>query len=910
MTAHAPHSLLAPFHRLLADERRHRASDRELSPAPAVKLKAAWALLLTLVALAGAGSWVYRERAEEAASPPSAVSPSRPSTTAKDDPLPEGVLARLGSTRFRHSGHIWSLAISPDGKTVASKGGGEVVRFWDVKTGRQVRATSRQYRGIGPLTYSPDGATLAVWDGDANKPGISLLNTATANERRFVALSNEPPNFFGGLGAVAFSPDGKILASVKPSGEICLIDPVRGKVTAVLGKHDHANVPVLVFSPDGQTLASSGQDTTIRLWDVKRRKALFVLRSEDTNAFPVVFARDGKWLISGGGTQEAPNDWNSPWNNPAIRIWDVATGKQLRVFKDTEVRGTISSLALAPDGRTLAVSCKDKLRLWDLTTGKVLRSLPGSRSHNWPVYKLCFSPDGKLLVGGIGNMVGLWDTASGRLLNLDANESASDIACVALSGDGRLLAAGDHDNCLALWDFRSRRLIRRFRGHDTKVRRVAFSPDNKTLASISEYGRVRAWNVANGLQCYQFPVEATKDSRPTEVAFSPDGKLLAYAYFSDKQGGGPRGIRLLDAATGVERQNLTIKDAVHGWFDGIGFSPDGRHLVGITRDGEIQGWRREGDGFVKKGLLDRATPSRSAAFTHQGFLLVQMYPEKSVSFRDLDTGRPMRDVSKLPYLDRIPAISPDGRYLAAEALFYRDDGSQKPSDDTLRLYELASGQEVLRWRLPPHTSCNALTFAPDGRTLVAGMSDTTVLLWDLRPTEKGSAKDVSALWKDLADGDAAKAYRALSRMTAASAEALAYLRRRLTPVEGVDERRIERLIAELDSVEFAVREKAAERLRQLKELAEPALRKALASRPTLEMRRRLQDLLEDLARHPQRPSPELLRQLRAVEVLERIGTPEARTLLESLARGAAGARLSREARAAVQRLDSRRGDKR
>ncbi len=893
-----------------------------LEASSSMKVKVAWGLLMMLGACAGAGSWVYSgHNGEPAALPAARSADSHPAADKGEkapaptrdrfgDPLPQGAIGRLGSTRFRHSDKVWCLAFSPDGNTVASGGSDQVVRFWDVKTGRQVRVSPRHSGAVGALAYSPDGTTLAVRDWNANKVGISLLEAATARERQFVRF----PRFHGGghgTEAVALSPDGKILASTNPVGEIYLFDLASGEETALLGKHNHDNAPVLAFSPDGRILASSAGDATIRLWDVVQRKELFVLRSEDTTAFPLVFSRDGKWLISGGGTQKNPQEWDSAWGHPAIRVWEAATGKQLRVFKDTHVRGTVCSLALAPDGRTLAVSCQDKLRLWDVTTGTVLRTLSGSRSPYWPITNLCFSPDGKILAGGIGNMVGLWDTASGRLLNLDADESASSIATVAMTSDGRLLAAGDGDGCLSLWDFRNRRLIRRFRGHDSAVRRVALSPDDKTLASISEYGRLRAWDVADGRQRYQFPIETPKGVRPTEVAFSPDGKLLAYAYFSDKQQGGPRGIRLLDAATGAERQNLTIADAVHGWFNGIGFSLDGCHLIGTTVDGEIYGWRRESDHFVKKGLLGRQPFGCKVAYTGRGFLSVERFSGKGLSFRDFEAGRPTRDLSGFPPLGNLLqplgnalAFSREGRYLALGSPFVRGGDPKEGRDMTLCVLEMTNGQEVLRWRLPPHTACNYLTFAPDGRTLIAGMTDTTVLLWDLFPAGKETAKNVPALWANLADNDAAKAYRSMCRLIAAPEDALALLRSHLKPSEGADEKRIERLVADLDSDTFAVREKAMQELRKLGELAEPACRKALAARPALEMSRRLQELLDEIGQQQWRPSADVLRQLRAIEVLERLDTPEARRLLETVASGAAGARQTREARAALQRLRS------
>jgi hypothetical protein len=244
------------------------------------------------------------------------------------------------------------------------------------------------------------------------------------------------------------------------------------------------------------------------------------------------------------------------------------------------------------------------------------------------------------------------------------------------------------------------------------------------------------------------------------------------------------------------------------------------------------------------------------------------------------------------------AFSPDGRTLAASC-----------SDQAVRLWEVASGRQ--RRRFVGHAgSVFSVAFAPDGKRLATGASDTTALVWDVTGLgEEGPqavdlpAQEVEGLWAGLG-GDAARAGRAVWKLAAAPRQAVPLLRGRLRPA-AADEARMTRLIADLDSDRIAVREKAAQELEQLGDIAEPALRKALAGPPSAEVRRRAGQLLERLGGPV--TAPGLLRSLRAVEVLEHIGTPGAREVLESLARGAPGGRLTREARASLERLAGRPG---
>jgi WD domain, G-beta repeat len=230
------------------------------------------------------------------------------------------------------------------------------------------------------------------------------------------------------------------------------------------------------------------------------------------------------------------------------------------------------------------------------------------------------------------------------------------------------------------------------------------------------------------------------------------------------------------------------------------------------------------------------------------------------------------------------------------------------ADRVVRLWEVATGQE--RGRFHGHRGGAAgLLFNPDGRILFSGGSDGTILLWDL-PALGGrqaplKAAEVGKVWKDLAAPDAAVAYRAVWALAAAGDQALPLLRQHLRPAAALPAGRLARLIKDLDHDEFAVREQASNALAKLGRAAEAALRKAAANPPSAEVKLRAEQLLARLSEANE--SADHLRELRALEVLEHAGTPEARRVLRTLAGGEPEAWLTQEAKSALQRLANRPG---
>ena len=236
----------------------------------------------------------------------------------------------------------------------------------------------------------------------------------------------------------------------------------------------------------------------------------------------------------------------------------------------------------------------------------------------------------------------------------------------------------------------------------------------------------------------------------------------------------------------------------------------------------------------------------------------------------------------------------DGRTLASSSF-----------DETIRLWDLETGKELRALR-GHRGAVNSLVFSADGKTLVSTGDDTTMLFWDVaavtqRPKPKAvalSPAECKSLWTDLAGADAAKAYKAIRAFSAAPAQTASFLGERLRPARSAKKEVVDRFIADLDSDDFTIRDKATSELEELSDTVQPVLRKVIDGQPSAEVRSRVNRLLEKLAT----PAPELLRHLRAREALEAVGGAEARQVVEKIANGAAEARLTREAKASLKRM--------
>jgi RNA polymerase sigma factor (sigma-70 family) len=831
------------------------------------RLKVVVALALA-VGLAGAGL-LLGQRPEGGGQPPGGTPPSSPEarpaadsrTPAADrygDPLPPGARARLGTLLFRHGSHIDTIAISPGGKTlVLGSSYNNRVRLTDAATGKTIRELPGPGH-VASVAFAPDGKSLAAAGHDGQGKTVRVWDAATGKELH-------APSVNPGVRAIAFSPDSKTLAGVGTSDrKLHLWEVATGKEVRQIAGHEH-DVLCVAFSGDGKTLASGSHDGTLRLWDTATGKELGRIKGHQDEFYHVAFAPDGKTVAAG---DEAIRLWEvgtgkeirrvaggglvcfSPdgkllaalSGHGKISLWEVSTGKEAHML--TAPAGGIRALVFSADGATLVSASPWSINLWDVATGKERHPF---QAHATVPDAVVFSPDGKLLASGDLTTIYVWDVAAARAIRkLEVGEYRH--GNLAFSPDGKTLAWADSDS-IRLWDLSSGKEVRRLQGFPLNVSTLAYSPDGKSLTALSG-GTLFQWDPATGQEVRREQVD--RDG-PAAVAFSPDGETLATVIPSEKT------IRLRDTDREEKTPGRFGKELrqLHGhesWVMFLAFSPDGRLLVSGSGDRTVRVWEVSTGKELHRfgGHKNHVFP---VAFTPDSRLVAITDGGETVHLRDLATGKKVHEIAG--HLDTI-------------------------------------------W---------SLAFSPDGKTLASGSQDTTVMLWDMAailaekrpPQPRPQAKELEALWGDLAGEDVPRAYRAIGELAAARAAPLLGERLR-TPPE-VDPRRLGRLIAELDSDQFEERERATAELEKLGPSAEPALRKALAGQPSAELRRRAEKLLLKLQRREL--SSEQVRALRALQALEWMGTPEARQVLKALAGGPPEAWLTREAKATRERVNRR-----
>lgn len=768
------------------------------------------------------------------------------------DQLPPGAFARYGTVRLRHGSEPVALAFSPDGKVLGSLSPTQDgIRLWDPKTGKEV---ARLNSPVTLAAFARDGSMLVI-DESRCRHWVPAGNVVRDLPEKTL------PEGVSAQG-LAVHPNLRSFAVGVP-GKVLFLDLQTGKQLQELKCPGEQGPTRLVFSPDGRWLAGTAADQGIWLWDLRTHKRVRTYRTEH-NYPEFSFSPDGsrlavagdKLLVHATDSEEPPEGYTAP-------------------------EGELHCPRFSADGKwVFAISPTGAVARVDAATGEAKDPTEPPEENLRPPTVISGEGTFAAAVDESGG-IRIWDTKTGKgpeaprlpmLFNPGFSADGKSFSVLTADGPlhvcdaatGKLLKTVElpvDPDTITHWDPVARRVTSVISGEDSVVevidpdtrKRVgkvsvpatagfpvaAFCPTDRDRVALFLQGSVVVFNVPTGKAVRTLNFGLPENSPPARGAVSPDGRLVAVATGA---------FSVWEVTTGKKRFELK---AIPG-AAGAAFSPDGRLVAG---------WDREGNVVVFDVRFGTAS-------------------------RRFQAGEGADDNFAV-------AFSPDSTRLVTGG-----------NDGLITLWDIAMGDSVVSFT-GHDGAVTGLGWSPDGTRLASSSTDGTVLLWEVPPKSSGKPGEAPVAGFDdafrlLGSPDPAAGQRGMDVLYRHPVDAPKQCAERIPVPVAAAPTRIAKLIKDLDDEDFPVRAAAVKELDAVGGEAVPQLRAVVEKSESAEVRKLAADLLVRIEVSP--PKPDEMRAVRAVEVLETLGTPEARAVLAKWATGPAGHRLTVEATAAVARL--------
>jgi WD40 repeat protein len=608
-----------------------------------------------------------------------------------------------------HVGTVYSLAVSPDGRWIASGGADRTVRVWEAATGKLFRTLRGHGQAVFGVGFSPDSQRIASVAGTIDESDRLLVHEVETGQ-----MVLDLPLDTGYMCTVNYRPDGRAISVASghrsSQGWIRLLDADTGSEIDTIPVDDRA-VYAASFSPDGTSLVTvigltnydvaKSEPNRVVVWDLASHRERYRLHGHTAGVFCAGFSLDGRTIATGG-------------IDSTVRLYDAADGSLLRTCPGH--RSCVNAVAFSHDGRRVASASDDRTtKVWDVGNGRELLQL---REYSGKVYGVSFAPDGRRIVTSDTNgTVKLFDATTDRNATVVAELSGQGRG-VNFSPDGRWLAACGMDSTVTLIDVAARQSRTVWADYAQPVYGVTFSPDGELLASAGGdwtrsdiLGEILIREVPSGRVVHRL---AGHKGIARVVAFSPDGRLLASCGGEWRTPG--QEVILWDVAT--ERPFKRFPE-FPGGVSGIAFTPDGRRLI-ASQGSTIHSFDVEGKDAALP-FESRGDVSYSSALSPDGRWVVTSGEDGRVMMWDSATGRRVRTLRGGLNIATALAFSGDGRRLVAAA-----------SDaKAVCIWDFVSGQCLVTLRFT--VGGDGVAFSPDGRLLATCHADGRVLLWDGSP---------------------------------------------------------------------------------------------------------------------------------------------------------------------------------